>query len=62
MNGMKIELTAGQIAILLELLKPYTELSVTLSNQYKQQLVQNTMPVRAKKVEAQTQEESNGDN
>lgn len=62
MNEINIKMTAGQVAIVLDLLKPYTELSMSLSNQYKQQLIQNTMPVRAKKADAQLQEESNGDN
>jgi len=53
MNGMKIELTAGQIAILLELLKPYTELSLQLSNQYRVQTNAGAMAgaVKAEKIE-----------
>ena len=62
MNEINIKMTAGQVAIVLDLLKPYAELSVSLSNQYKQQLVQSSMPVRAKKVEDQIQEVNNGDN
>lgn len=55
-------MTPVQVALVLDLLKPYTELSMSLSNQYKQQLTQSSMPVRAKKVEDQIPEANNGDN
>lgn len=32
---MTIELSQNQIAVILELLKPYTELSVSLTNQFR---------------------------
>ena len=62
MDIINIKLSDTQIALILEMLKPYTELSMSLSNQYKQQLLQKSMPVRAKKVENQNPEDNNGNN
>jgi len=60
MNTISVNMTPVQVALVLDLLKPYTELSMSLSNQYKQQLAQSSMPVRAKKVEDQIPEDNNG--
>lgn len=62
MDIINIKLSDTQIALILEMLKPYTELSMSLSNQYKQQLLQKSMPVRAKKEENQNPEENNANN
>lgn len=62
MNEINVKLTAGQVAIILELLKPYAELSVLLTNQYKAQTLAASMPVRAKKVEKNIPEDNNGNN
>lgn len=51
MNELDIKMTPTQIALILEVLKPYAELSVSLSSQYKAQLINAAKPVRAKKVE-----------
>lgn len=62
MDGITVKLTAAQVATLLELLKPYAELSISLSNQYKAQTLAASMPVRAKKVEKNILEDDNGNN
>lgn len=62
MDGLTIRLTAAQVATMLELLKPYTELSISLTNQYKAQTLAASMPVRAKKVEKNIPEDDNGNN
>lgn len=62
MDGLTIRLTAAQVATMLELLKPYTELSISLTNQYKAQTLAASMPVRAKKVEKNIPEDNNGNN
>ena len=62
MDGITVKLTTAQIAILLELLKPYAELSILLTNQYKAQTLAASMPVRAKKAESQIVEDNNGNN
>ena len=62
MDGITVKLTAAQVATLLELLKPYAELSISLSNQYKMQTAQPQMPARAKKVKDQIAEDNNGNN
>lgn len=62
MNEINIKMNTNQVAIVLELLKPYAELSISLSNQYKAQTLAASMPVRAKKVEVQNPEDNNGNN
>ena len=62
MNEINIKMNTNQIAIVLELLKPYAELSISLSNQYKAQTLAASMPVRAKKVEKNIPEDNNGNN
>ena len=62
MNEINIKMNTNQIAIVLELLKPYAELSISLTNQYKAQTLAASMPVRAKKVEKNIPEDSNGNN
>lgn len=59
MNEINIQMTPAQIALMLEMLKPYTELSVNLSNQYKVQLINASKPVRAKKVMEEVKPEDN---
>lgn len=51
MNDMQITLSQSQIALMLELLKPYAELSVSLSRQYKNQLTGAVEIPHAKKIE-----------
>ena len=53
MNKINIKLTTGQVALVLELLKPYAELSVQLSNQYRMQSNAGAMAgaVKAEKIE-----------
>lgn len=60
MNEINIKMNTNQVAIVLELLKPYAELSISLSNQYKAQTLAASMPVCAKKVEVQNPEGNNG--
>lgn len=62
MNEINIKMNTNQVAIVLELLKPYAELSISLSNQYKAQTLAASMPVHAKKVEKNIPEENNGNN
>lgn len=62
MNEISVKMTAEQIAVILSLLKPYTELSLSLSNQYKAHLAAASMPVRAKKVEENIEGVNNGNN
>jgi hypothetical protein len=62
MNEINVKLTAGQVAIILDLLKPYAELSVGLSNQYKAQTIAAAMPVKAKKLSDINPEDNNGIN
>ena len=53
MNEITIKLSTGQVALVLELLEPYTELSVQLSNQYRMQSNAGAMAgaVKAEKIE-----------
>lgn len=51
MNDMQINLSQSQIALMLELLKPYAELSVSLSRQYKNQLTGAAEIPHARKIE-----------
>lgn len=53
MNEINIKLSAGQVAIVLELLRPYAELSVQLSSQYRIQANAGAVPgaVKAEKIE-----------
>lgn len=51
MNELTITLSQGQIALMLELLKPYAELSVSLTNQYRQQTAGAVEIPHAKKIE-----------
>lgn len=51
MNELTITLSQGQIALMLELLKPYAELSVSLTNQYRQQTAGAAEIPHAKKIE-----------
>jgi len=62
MNEISVKLSVDQIAVILNLLKPYTELSMSLTNQYKAHLAASQMPVRAKKVEDIIPEANNGNN
>lgn len=55
-------MTVDQVAVILSLLKPYTELSMSLTNQYKAQLAASQMPVRAKKVEENIEGVNNANN
>lgn len=53
MNEITIKLSTGQVALVLELLKPYAELSLQLTNQYKMQLKADAISgaVKAEKIE-----------
>ena len=51
MNEITVTISQGQIALMLELLKPYTELSVTLTNQYRKQASGAVEIPHAKKIE-----------
>jgi hypothetical protein len=53
MNEITIKLSTGQVALVLELLKPYAELSLQLSNQYRVQTNAGAMvgAVKAEKIE-----------
>ena len=51
MNEMTIRLSQSQIVTILELLKPYAELSVSLTNQYRQQTAGAAEIPHAKKIE-----------
>lgn len=53
MNEINIKLSVGQVALVLELLKPYAELSIQLSNQCRNQANAGAMPgtVKAEKIE-----------
>lgn len=62
MNEINVKMTVDQVAVILSLLKPYTELSMSLTNQYKAQLAASQMPVRAKKVEGNNEGVNNGNN
>lgn len=62
MNEISVKMTVDQVAVILSLLKPYTELSMSLTNQYKAQLAASQMPVRAKKVEKNNEGVNNGNN
>ena len=62
MNYIDVKLTTAQVALILDLLKPYAELSISLSNQYKMQTAQPQMPVRAKKVEKNIEGVNNANN
>lgn len=57
MNGFKFELTAAQVALITDMLKPYVELSMSISNQYRAQAAASAMPVKAQKVEENKPEE-----
>lgn len=59
MNELDIKMTPTQISLILEVLKPYTELSVSLSSQYRAQLINAAKPVRAKKVMEEVKPEDN---
>lgn len=48
---MNVELSQNQITVILELLKPYTELSVSLTNQCRAQLSGAVEIPHAKKAE-----------
>lgn len=48
---MTIELSQNQIAVILELLKPYAELSVSLTNQLRSQMTGAANIPHAKKIE-----------
>ena len=62
MNEINVKMTVDQVAVILSLLKPYTELSMSLTNQYKTQLAAAQMPVRAKKVEENIEGVNNANN
>ena len=53
MNEITIKLSTGQVALVLELLKPYAELSVQISNQYRMQSNAGAMAgaVKAEKID-----------
>lgn len=50
---MTIELSQNQIAVILELLKPYTELSVSLTNQFRANMAGAAEIPHAKKIDEQ---------
>lgn len=62
MNEINIKLSTGQVALVLELLKPYAELSLMLSNQFRAQQAQASVPspVRAEKIEKNPEVKNNG--
>ena len=62
MNEINVKMTVDQVAVILSLLKTYTELSMSLTNQYRAQLAAAQMPVRAKKVEENNEGVNNGNN
>ena len=51
MNGFIINLSTEQIALILGLLKPYAELSASLTYQFQAQSKNHVQPVKAEKVE-----------
>lgn len=55
MNGINITLNATQTALLLDLLKPYVELSASISKQYQNQMI-SSIPVKAKKIDEKPEE------
>lgn len=50
---MTIELSQNQIAVILELLKPYAELSVSLTNQFRANMAGAAEIPHAKKIDEQ---------
>jgi hypothetical protein len=53
MNELRITMTQNQIALMLEILQPYAELSLSLTNQYKVQMAGAAEIPHAKKLEEQ---------
>lgn len=60
MNEINIKLTTGQVALVLELLKPYAELSLQLTNQYKMQLNAGAISGAVKAEKIKKTEVNNG--
>lgn len=59
MNGFTFQLSAAQVALLTDMLKPYVELQASISVQYRSQLAAGAMPVKAEKVEEKKPEDKN---
>ena len=51
MNGFTFQLSAAQVALITDMLKPYVELQASISLQYRSQLAAGAMPAKAEKVE-----------
>lgn len=51
MNGITLTLSQGQISLMLELLKPYTELSASIAAQSRKQISGAAEIPHAKKIE-----------
>ena len=60
MNEINIKLSVGQVALALELLKPYAELSIQLSNQCRNQANARAMPGTVKSENIGKTEVNNG--
>lgn len=52
MNELTFKLSASQVALVVDILKPYVELSSSISYQYQQQIRAQAQPVKAEKVES----------
>ena len=59
MDGFIFQLSAAQVALITDMLKPYVELQASISSQYSLQLREKAMSVKAKKVEEKKPEEKN---
>ena len=59
MNGLIFQLSAAQVALITDMLKPYVELQASISAQYRSQLAAGAMPAKAEKVEEKKPEEKN---
>lgn len=53
MNEITVTLSQDQLTLMLKVLQPYAELSVSLSSQYKRQLTGATEIPHAKKIDKQ---------
>lgn len=51
MDGFNFKLSAAQVALITDMLKPYVELSASISYQYQMQIRASANPVKAEKVE-----------
>ena len=52
----EVKVTETQIALVLDLLKPYVALSMSISNQYRESAIKAAMPVQAQKAEDKPEE------